>query len=124
MQEQQAGAVLVEFYGYGHNPWTVQQAEAASRREPGRTFFLRPYLERKPGTEAQAIATDEQANRLSLHVRLVVEKTFYGWKHNPWTWEQALEANRRNPEKDRFIRPASERKKDTEAKMRDSRVAM
>ncbi len=124
LQEQIAGAVMVDFYGYGHNPWTWEQAEAASRREPARTFFLRDYLERKSGMEAQPIATDEQANRLSLQMRMVVEKVFYGWKHNPWTWEQAVEAQRRHPEKERFIRRASERKAETEAKMRDGSVEM
>ena len=49
---------------------------------------------------------------------------FYGYGHNPWTWEQALEAYRRNPEKDPFIRRAGELKEDAEAKMRDSRIEL
>jgi hypothetical protein len=57
-------------------------------------------------------------------MRMVVPKRFYGWKHNPWTWEEVLEANRRNPEKERFIRREGELAEDTEAKMRDSRVEM
>ena len=71
-------------------------------------------------------ATRRQGKRSRLREQLVgaVLVEFYGYGHNPWTWEQALEANRRNPEKERFIRPAGEMKEDTEAKMRDSRLEM
>jgi len=47
---------------------------------------------------------------------------FYGYEHNPWTWEQAQEAARRQPGRMLFLRNPRELKEDTEAKMRDSRM--
>jgi len=53
VQKQLAMAVIVEFYGYEHNPWTCEQAQEAVRRQPGRMLFLRAPFELKVDTEAK-----------------------------------------------------------------------
>lgn len=62
-------------------------------------------------TEGQRAAVQKQ-----LAMAVIVE--FYGFEHNPWTWEQAQEAVRRQPDRRLFLRNPRELKEDTEAKMR------
>jgi hypothetical protein len=83
----------------------------------GWRYWRRVWVDGENNRRQQMKATEGPRATVQKQLAMAVIVEFYGFEHNPWTWEQAQEAVRRQPDRRLFLRNPRELREDTEAKM-------